>query len=70
MAGTICAWRCWRWAWNQVRSTGIVVPERQYDAIEVVDLGLGELATTGLPIVSPVTTAVQPPESRRAYCTL
>ena len=44
------------WAWDLVRKTGIVVRDEEIDQIEVADVGLGELVTTGLQILTFVST--------------
>jgi len=41
-----------RWAWEFVRSSGLPLREQEFGQIEVVDLGLGELETTGLQILT------------------
>lgn len=45
------------WAWNLVRQAGIIVRDEEYVQLEVADLGLGELAITGLHILTLVSTS-------------
>lgn len=40
------------WAWNFIKDTGFHVNNREYHNISVVDLGLNELDTTGLIILT------------------
>lgn len=45
-----------RWAWETIRKAGIVLRDEEYEHIEVADLGLSELAITGLQILTLVNT--------------
>jgi len=40
------------WAWNFVKRAGFQVNEKEFNSISVVDLGLNELETTGLYILT------------------
>jgi D-lyxose ketol-isomerase len=44
------------WAWEFVRQSGVVVRAADKEKIEVADLGLSDLATTGLQILTLVST--------------
>jgi D-lyxose ketol-isomerase len=45
-----------RWAWDFVRRAGIPLREEEREGLEVVELGLEELETTGLQILSLAAT--------------
>lgn len=44
------------WAWEFVKQSGVVVTEADKERIEVADLGLSDLRTTGLQILTLVST--------------
>lgn len=44
------------WAWEMVRRAGVVVADAEFAHLEVADLGLSELSTTGLQILTLVST--------------
>ncbi len=45
-----------RRAWDMVKQAGVVVREAEFDQMEVADVGLGELAETGLQILTLAST--------------
>jgi D-lyxose ketol-isomerase len=44
------------WAWDLINRAGVIVREPEFEQLEVADLGLGELAITGLQILTLVST--------------
>lgn len=44
------------WAWNLARRAGLVLRDEEFEQIEVADLGLSELRTTGLQILTLLST--------------
>lgn len=41
-----------QWAWDYIKKAGVVVKDEDFNLIEVVDLGLGEIQSTGLQILT------------------
>lgn len=45
-----------RWAWDFVRRAGLPLREQEFSGMDVAELGLGELSTTGLQILTLAAT--------------